>query len=91
MTFEHNQPVRKSRRGQPTGGIAMRALLLPLLFGFGFGLIGTADASSVSGPDTIHREVTNFLPGVQLATHQCRAETVCDDNGKNCHTVDRCH
>ena len=68
----------------------MRALLFPALFVFGFGLTGMVNASSVSGPSIITRGVTNFSPRVQQATHQCRAETECDDNGKNCHTVDHC-
>jgi hypothetical protein len=69
----------------------MRALLLPALFVFGFGLTGMLNASNVTGPGIINKNVTNFSPRVQQATHQCRAATVCDDNGKNCHTVDRCH
>jgi hypothetical protein len=69
----------------------MRALLLPAFFVFGFGLTGMVNATSVIGPGIINKGVTNFSPRVQQATHQCRAATVCDDNGKNCHTVDRCH
>ncbi|MGO9135187.1 MAG: hypothetical protein ACLP8A_14240 [Methylovirgula sp.] len=69
----------------------MRALLLPALFAFGFGLTGLLNAASVTGPGIIDKGMTTFSPRVQQATHQCRAATVCDDNGENCHTVDRCH
>jgi hypothetical protein len=69
----------------------MRAPLLPALFALGFGLTGMVNASSVTGPGIINNGATNFSPRVQQATHQCRAETECDENGKNCYTVDRCH
>jgi hypothetical protein len=69
----------------------MRALLLPAMIAFGFCVTGMVNASPVIAPGMINGAVTNFSPRVQQATHQCRAATVCDDNGKNCHTVDRCH
>ncbi|MGO9007332.1 MAG: hypothetical protein ACLQIQ_11190 [Beijerinckiaceae bacterium] len=69
----------------------MRALLLPALFAFGFGLTGMVNASSVTSPGIIDRDVTKFSPRVQQATHQCRVVTKCDQNGKNCYTVDHCH
>lgn len=61
----------------------MRTLLLSALIAFGLGMAGTE-------PGMIDGGAANLSPRVQQVTHQCRAATVCDDNGKNCHTVDKC-
>lgn len=68
----------------------MRNLLLSTLLAVGVGLIGTGGASAMMGPGILNKAASNFSPRVRQVTHQCRAKTVCDSNGKNCHTVDVC-
>jgi hypothetical protein len=69
----------------------MRTLLLATLLAFGVGLTGIGSASAMMGSGIINKAASNLSPRVQQVTHQCRAKTVCDNNGKNCHTVDVCH
>jgi hypothetical protein len=85
------QPIKRKSTSLQSSSVVkhseemhMRVLLLSALFAFGFGFAGT-------GSGMINGAGTNFSPRVQQATHQCRATTVCDDNGKNCHTADKCH
>lgn len=73
------------------GGIPMRNLTISIPLAFGIGLAGIVGASAMIGPGAVNNAATNSSPRLRLATHQCRAKTVCDDHGKNCHTVDVCH
>ena len=68
----------------------MRKFLLSALLVCGVGVTGLGSASAMIGPGTIGKAASGFSPRVQQATHQCRVKTVCDRNGKNCHTVDVC-
>jgi hypothetical protein len=72
-------------------GMCMRPLLLSVLFAFGIGFTGTGNASAMVGSGMLNAPAANFSPRVQPVTHQCRAETKCDRDGKNCETVDVCH
>lgn len=64
--------------------------LLPALFALGIGFTGIVGASAMVGPGTINTATTNFSPRVQQVTRECRLVTQCDQNGKNCHTVNKC-
>jgi hypothetical protein len=68
----------------------MRSLLIPSLLAFGVALTGMVSASAMIGPGVTNKAATNSSPRVWLATHQCRAKTVCDDHGQNCQVVDDC-
>lgn len=69
----------------------MRKLLLLALPAFTVSITGIASASAMIGVGDMNKAAANFSPRVWQATHQCRAKTVCDRDGKNCHTVDICH
>lgn len=69
----------------------MRNLTISIVSAFGIGLAAIVAASAATGHGIEAKAATQSSPRLWLATHQCRAKTVCDDHGKNCHTVDVCH
>lgn len=69
----------------------MRNLTISIPLAFGISLAGIVSASAMIGPGIVSEAATNSSPRLWPVTHQCRAKTVCDDHGKNCHTVDVCH
>jgi hypothetical protein len=68
----------------------MRSLLILSLLAFGVSLTGIVGAAAMIGAGAINKAATNSSPRAWLATHQCRAKTVCDDHGQNCQVVDDC-
>jgi hypothetical protein len=69
----------------------MRTFLLSTLLAFGIGGAGIVSAFAMVAPGILNATPANFSPRLQQVTHQCRAATKCDKDGKNCQTYDVCH